>query len=186
MAITPDQEADLSDLIPDLKSEMSAPGLDLFPAGTNAQWLSQLRNAFWEAWLDGFMGGYSVDDDGIVTPDDDSGVVLGRGTQQLIIFYAYVRILKSQLLNLKTTFRAKAGPVEYETQQAASVLKALLDDAIDRRNVYLAELSTEGSVSPITVDMVIARNDAQYYGDTWFVSSKQNPWGAGWGFGSRQ
>ena len=161
---------DLEDLIEDLLTEVNPPGQDLFPDATNDEWLSHLRNAFWEGVLDGLINGYE-ELDGVVTPVNGT-VDISREYQQLVIYYAGIRILKNRLMNLNTLFRSKAGPVEYETQQSAQVLKALLDEATKRRNFWLTRLSDAGEAPTFLIDAIIARDDSINYGDTYWITPR--------------
>ena len=160
---------ELSDLIPDLLTEVNPPGSDLYPDATNAEWLSMLRNAFWEAVLDGVITGYP-EEDGVVTPKSGS-TDIPRDMQQLVIFYGGVRVLKNQLLNLKTVFRSKAGPVEFETQQSAQVLRGLLEEAVRRRNYWLQVIAQNYASDTFYIDGVISRQSSLELGDTWWIRS---------------
>jgi hypothetical protein len=117
---------DLSDLVENLKREVNAPGLDQFPDATDAQYLGNLQDGFWEAYLDGAITGYT-ESDGIVTMTSATED-FPRDLQQLVIFYAGARILRNQLRDIKTMFKAVAGPVSFENQQSASLLVAILKD----------------------------------------------------------
>ena len=158
---------DLSDLIEDMKTELSVPGETGFVNSTDAQWLSHLRNAFWEAVLDGIIHNY-VESDGIVSPSSGSDP-LTRELQQLVIYYGGIRIIRNKLLDLKTRFKAEAGPVKYEIEQSASVLKGLLDELVRRRNVWLVRLSTLGQSPTYYADMVISRGESISSGYTNWV-----------------
>lgn len=160
---------DLTDLIPNLKARLSPPGSDNYPNATSSQWTFQLLDAFWEAYLDGLIGPYTIDDDGIVTPTGSNTTPISRAQQQIILFYVEIHLLTTNLQNLKTTFRAKAGPVEYETQQAATVLKALLDDASKRREELITNLRENPFITTVVIDNVIARTYAIAEGVSWFV-----------------
>lgn len=149
---------DLSDLIDDMKTELSVPGETSFAAATDAQWLSQLRNAFWECSLDGLITGYT-ESDGIVSPLSGT-TPLARDLQQVVIFYAGVRVLRNKLVDLKTRFATEAGPVKYEVEQSAAVLKGILDELIRRRNVWLIRISDVGHTNASYVDMVISRDES--------------------------
>jgi hypothetical protein len=127
---------DLSELVPSLKREVGTPGTEesTFPAANEDSWVGYLSDAFWSARLDGMLAGYT-ESDGLVDPD------LDRDLQQLIVLYAGIAIVRNELLRMQTTFRAKSGPVEYEVQQAASVLKGLLDDMTARKALVMKRLS---------------------------------------------
>ena len=161
---------DLSDLTDDMKSELSVPGVDSFTTATDAQWLSQLRNAFWETVLDGIIIGYQ-ESDGVVSPiDASSSVPLARDLQQVIIYYAGLRILRNKMIDIKTKTKSVAGPVSFEVEQSATVLKGLFDELVTRRKIWLKRLSDIGSTDSHYVDAVIARSESLNYGDTWWVS----------------
>lgn len=182
---------DLSNLVESLKREASPPGSDLFPDATEDNWIGSLTDAFWEIRLYGMLEGFEEDAaarggpapfaEGIVTPvgvvegyDDPTGYAAGqdltRDLQQLVVLWAGYKVVLTQFASLKTMFRAKAGPVEYETQQAATVLKALLDALKARIDEIIDNLSTWGAGTKVQVlDTVIERSYAQAVGDTWWV-----------------
>lgn len=161
---------DLSDLTDDMKSELSVPGVDSFTTATDSQWLSQLRNAFWETVLDGIIVGYQ-ESDGVVSPiDASSSTPLARDLQQVIIYYAGLRILRNKMIDIKTKTKSAAGPVSFEVEQSATVLKGLFDELVLRRQIWLKRLSDIGSTDSYYVDAVIARSESLNYGDTWWVS----------------
>lgn len=161
---------DLSDLIDSLKREVSAPGLDQLPGATDADYLGNLQDGFWEAFIDGMIEGYT-ETDGIVTPTDSGGTDLARDMQQMIVFYAGFRIVRNQLRDVKTAFRTAAGPVKYETEQSANLLKLIMDDLRERRNILLRRLSDIGSVNTVYIDAVYARDRAIDYGVTSWVGA---------------
>lgn len=147
---------DLSELVESLQREVNAPGFDQLPNATTADYVGNLEDGFWEAVLDGVITGYTSSD-GIVTPTSGD-TELSRELQQLVVFYAGYRIVRNQLRDLKTVFRTKAGPVEYETQQAASVLKAILDEMAGKKAVLLSRLSDMGRVDSHYIDAIVARD----------------------------
>lgn len=160
---------DLSDLVENLKREVNAPGISQLPDATDAEYLGNLQDGFWEAVLDGLISGYT-ESDGIVTPT--SGTTdMPRELQQLVIFYAGFRIVRNQLRDLKTAFRASAGPVSYETEQAATILTRILDDLKNRRDVMLRRLSDIGVVNDYYIDAYLARQESIGYGDTVWVGN---------------
>ena len=71
---------------------------------------------------------------------------------------------------MNTLFRSVAGPVEYETQIAASVLTGILEELQIRRNFVLNRLSDIGAVDATYIDMMITRDLSQGTpGGTWWV-----------------
>lgn len=154
---------DLSDLVDSLKREVNAPGLNQLPNARDVDYLGNLQDAFWEAFLDGVISGYT-ETDGIVTPT--SGTTdIPKEIQQLIVFYAGFRIVRNLLRDIKTAFKAQAGPVDYEVQQSAMVLTRLMDDLRERRAIILSRLGDIGNTSSVYIDGVAARSQAIAWGD---------------------
>ena len=160
---------DLGDLIESLRREVSQPGAEAttFPDSNDDIFFGHLQDGFWETVLDGVVSGYT-EADGLVEPIEEGGEDLGRELQQLVVIYAGMRIVRNQLLAMNSVFRAKAGPVEYETQKAASVLKAAYDSMVARRNYVLAVLSANGSVDDYYIDAVLQRDENLGYGGDYF------------------
>lgn len=159
---------DLVDYVESLEREVSYPGTDLFPNATEDEWLGNLRDGFWEARLDGFLEDYE-EADGSITNTDDETEDITRDLIQLVIFYAGFRVIRNQLRDIATVFRAESGEQKYEKQQSATLLKALLDEMQDKRNILLTRLSDLGIVSTVYVDAVVERSTAIDYGDTIWV-----------------
>lgn len=149
---------DLADLVEFLKVEVNPPGVNLFPEALDTEWLTRLRNAFWNARMDGLLGGY-VEEDGEVTPL--SGTTdMPREMQQVIIFFAGYTALMNKLTSMRAALRAKAGPVEFEMQNAATVMTAQATSLRDRMSRILALLSESGVVTDVVIDAVMARADS--------------------------
>lgn len=117
---------DLSDYTDVLRREISPPGSTVFAGVGDDVLTGYLSDALWEARLDGFVTGYKADPDGIVTPEDDNAPDITRDLIALLVIYAGIRILRNQILNTNTRFVAKAGPVEYETENSATMLVEML------------------------------------------------------------
>lgn len=159
---------DITDFVDNLKREVNPPGTDLFPDATTADWEGRLLDAFWEARLLGLLATFSMDEDGVITPlsgTDD----IGRDLVQLVIFLAGMTAIKGQLSNLKSMARYKAGPVEYETQQSAQLLRALFSELQDRLKIILARLSDLGQTTDYVFDGVLQRFDSWNWGDSWWI-----------------
>lgn len=177
---------DLNDLIDSLKREVNPPGVNLYPDAGYTDWSGHLRDAFWQARLFGTLtdweenaaarGGPSAFSEGIVTPNDaeedyDTDDDMMPDLQQLVVLYAGYRVTLSSLQNVKATFRAKAGPVEYETQKSASLLKSVLDAIKQKIDAALSNLSDYGTVDVEVLDGMIQRTYAMENDETWFVNS---------------
>lgn len=181
---------DLNDLTDSLKREVNPPGTNLYPNATTSTYVGHLRDAFWEAKLFGMMddwvedaaahGGPTEFGEAIVTPtgallgyDTPSGFAasdMPRERQQLIVLYAGYRIVLTAFQNLKSAAKYKAGPVEYETQQSAQVLKGVLDAIRERIHLAIQTISTNAGATSVTVfDAVIERQYTTAVGDNWWV-----------------
>jgi len=149
---------DLADSIDALKRSVNPPGEDLFPDTQDDEWLGRLQDAFWDARLDGLLNGYIVDDDGLITPIAGS-VELTRDLVQIVVFYATANAIYAKLLNIKTLFSAKAGPVSFETQQSANVLRDLAQSLRDRKAILLTRLGDLQTTQTYYIDSVFARTE---------------------------
>jgi len=158
---------DLSDLVDLLRSEVDVPGTDSFPLAVEDDWINQLSSGFWETVLDGITTGYT-ELEGIVTPITGT-TDLSRELQQLVIMYAGVRVIRNKIMNLNSVFKAKAGPVEFQVEHSATVLRGVLDELVRRRNLILRRLSDVGVTQSYYIDAVLARTESLRLGDTTWV-----------------
>lgn len=171
----------LIDLVPTLRRQTNQPsdelnrslGTELFTDQTDGILVGYLSDAFWEGKLYGFYGGYT-EDDGVVTPESGS-TDLDRTWQQLIVFYAAMKILENEYLNRQSLFRAVAGPVEYEVQYSAQLLRDHLATLQKRLEHLLDTLDSTYSSSFAYIDMICARTGSMIHGINHFES--------GWGVG---
>jgi hypothetical protein len=161
----------ISTLVPALKRELAVPGTfdTVFPNTTDADLIGSLADGFAEAQLFGFFKDMSLTAvDTTVPPDaitDDweTSADLSAAGGALVVIYASIRSIRAQLRSLKANQRYKAGPVEFETGQPASVLteelkflQKRLDDIIKN-----AEGAARASAGLATVfDGYLARNCA--------------------------
>jgi hypothetical protein len=158
---------DLADYIQNLKTQVNPPGADLFPATTNGEWVMRMENAFWGARLDGLFGAYRAQD-GVIDPIDSNSPEIGRDGIQLVLLYAAMDIVVTEMRNLQSSFKAKAGPVEYEQQRSAQLLKGVLDVLNARIKAIIFLLTTYASPT-ISFDAIIERTDALSAGAAWWV-----------------
>lgn len=167
---------DLGNLIENVKAEINAPGEEAFASATDDDYLTRLINGFWNSVIDGLITGYTVDDNGIVTPL--SGTTdMGRDVQQIIVFYAGMDAVRNAIRSLNTLTRSVAGPVEFEVQKSANTLRDILKDYESRRNILLARLGDLGNTSASYFDGVLSRQTSQRYGDQPYVSGVEGHWG---------
>lgn len=136
MAIT---IANASELIDPLKRAVAPPGGydTAFPDGDDDTLFAYVTDAFGEARLDGFFPESSVD---WVSGDFDPEITQAEAA--LLVIYASMNILTTQIQNLGTKNRYVAGPVEYETEYSAGVLQNRLNAMTDRKNQLIKSISS--------------------------------------------
>jgi len=147
---------DLTDLVPSLKRALAAPGEfdSTFPESSDADLAGTLADAVAECQLDGFFGNLTLSlADSTTTPD------LTTPQQALVILYAMSRVVTARISNLRNRTRYKAGPVESETEQSATVLVQLLKDVRARKQQILDDARIGNLATAFQmVDMYIAKS----------------------------
>lgn len=147
---------DLSVLAPALQRSLAVPGdfATLFPNTTDADLTDTLADAVAECHLDGFLADTVLDVNLATTTPD-----LTTAQQALVVLYAMARVLNARVANLKNRTRYKAGNVEAETEQSASVLVELLREVRDRKKQLLDD-ARAGNVATAfaMVDMYVAKS----------------------------
>lgn len=135
---------DIADYVDSLRREVTPIGetTDV----TDADLLQHLLDAFWDAKLDGFMQDYTADENGVVTGLHSNTPPFPRELVALCVAYAGARIVRLRISNTDALFRAKAGPVEFETQQSANVLRELLIQLQRRKDQLMQALERTDSV----------------------------------------
>lgn len=169
---------DLNDLILPLTREVNPPGSNLYPDAVDDDWLGQLQDSFWEAKLYGFFGNFT-EADGLVSPITGT-TDLERTLQQLIVLFAGIRSIRMKMVNLNTLFRAKAGPVEFETQNSANLLNTIMKQLQDKIDTLLKSLADSilGGTQTYYINSLIGRDYSYLYGYEEWTGS-----GSGWGYG---
>lgn len=117
--------------------------------------------------MQGLLAGYT--ESGALVSPISGTTELGRDQQQIIILYAAYRIVLASLRSLSTSFRAKAGSVEFETAQSATILRDVLAALRDKIKLVLALSDTLGATDTAYIDAVFERTTSLALGDTWFV-----------------
>lgn len=151
---------DMVDYVESLKREVQPPGSDIFAAVTEAEWVGYLGDAFWEARLDGFLEGWrAVEEAGDVTVESvrPDGPDIPRQQIALVILYAGIRVLRNRILNMPTTFRAKAGPVEFEQQNSATMLAEMLKQLKATKDHILQAIGNENATAVTVLDAYSTR-----------------------------
>jgi hypothetical protein len=141
---------ELVDFVAALKREVQPPGSDIFADVGSSEWVGYLSDAFWEARLDGFLAGYQTDEGSVGTdiaiiPVSPELPDLDRRGMALIILYAGVKVLRNRILNMNTQFRAKAGPVEFEQQNSATMLAEMLKQLKATKDRIIEALDTDST-----------------------------------------
>lgn len=159
----------LSDYVDALKREVQPPGVDLFSEVTSSTWVGYLTDAFWEARLDGFLEHYSVIDDpenGFVIQHDDLTTELPLQWMALVVLYAGIKVLRNKILNTNTSFRAKAGPVEFEQQNSATMLAEMLRQLKSTKDRIIDSLEQDfGGVMVLDAFSARLYQPGLYFGD---------------------
>jgi hypothetical protein len=155
---------DLSDYAPTLRREVTPLGSTLFASIPDTQLTPYLTDAFWEARLDGFLAGYTADEDGSVEPTTTGADDVSPAGVALIVLYAGIRIMRNRILNMNTGFRAKAGPVEFEQQNSATMLAEMLKQLRDRKNQLLERALPLTDVLLVDAYSTRMLNPTSYYG----------------------
>jgi len=166
---------DLNDLVDSVRRQSSVEVVEA--AGlTDQNLIGYLMDAFWEARLDGALtSDHDLDDEFLEPP-------LSNDLAQLLVIYASFNIVKNRLLQTNTVFRTKAGPVEYEVQQSAQLLTALLKDMSVRRKQLLDKLVADREIEAgvLMFDNISARDTATMNGldsyTTYWANSSQGGW----------
>jgi hypothetical protein len=129
--------SDLSDLVESLKRTVAVPGAFAasFPSTTDDDMAAVLADGMVEAQLDGWLQLMSLDLESNLTVPDIS---VPQGA--LIVLYASVRILMSEIRNIKSRVVYESGGARFEQEQGASVLTEQLKILTDRKK-YLVELA---------------------------------------------
>lgn len=115
----------LSLLIPALQRFVAPPGEfeTLFPNAGDEDLLGSLADGFAECQLKGFFSGYDLD---VVTVEVAPDVTVPQGS--LIVLFAGVRILQTEIRNRKSHSKQEANGLVNEVDYSAAVLTELLKE----------------------------------------------------------
>ena len=156
-------------LIDSMRRAVSPPGTDLFPNATDEDYLGYLTDAFWDARLSGLLADWTINTEEEIEPQSGTGDDITRDLMQILVLYGSIKILTNELRNLNTLFRAQAGPVEFEQQKAAGVLKDILAELQEERAIVLKRLSDLGYKPTFYIDSVEARTTAIDLGRSYYT-----------------
>lgn len=135
----------VSDLHAMLLREVNVPGFEQLPDLFPADLTGYVADGFWEAKLSGMLSDYTITDDGsgnLTIERISDSADLPTEWHVLVVMFAALKLIRLKALNLATNFKAVAGPVEYEQQVSATVLRAILE-ALERRVVELKSAHSE-------------------------------------------
>ena len=146
----------ITDLRPALSREINPPGFEQYPDIGGSELDGYILDGFWESKLLSMLAAYDViAGEDLDTPvantnwfittgstDDTALTDMAAHIQMLVVIFAGFRLLRTKALNLATNFSAKAGPVEYEQQVSATVLRAILQ-SLERRLEQLKVLYSD-------------------------------------------
>lgn len=138
---------DLRTLVDALKREVAVPGTydDVFPDTGPDQLAATLADAFAEAQLQGFFGDVSLTVDATVSPASyETSKPLSAAGGALIVLFAGMRILRSQMRTLSQSATYKAGSVEYSTANMTTVIRDELKALRDRLDGLIVDGKRSG------------------------------------------
>lgn len=138
----------ITDLRASLRREINIPGFPQLPDITNSELDGYIMDGFWEVRLLGMLESYTLTD-GTEFATPPGNVIKGTTDdsdfppqyQMLVVIDAGLRMLRLKMLELARGITAKAGPVEYQNQPSATVLRAILDSLQQRLNELKAAYS---------------------------------------------
>jgi hypothetical protein len=158
---------DLSDSLDSLRYAVARPGTFTtnYPETTDDMLLQTLMDGFAEAQLMGLLGTYSVDEDGFVSP------ALTGGQVALVVLFAAVRFLRSELINRNTSVVYEAGSTHYETTQATNILRDILKALQVQKDAVTDALANGGTTGGA---------QAFYMADQYLARLWSSPVAVGW------
>lgn len=140
--------SDLNDWVESLKRAVAPPGQfdTYFPDTTDDDLLGSMLDAYGECQLDGFFtSGWDLTDAGIITPD------IGRGQAALLVIFAGVRIIQTQLLNFKSEQKYEAAGAIFDVKTSSNVLTSILKQMNDRKKDLILRLRTNSASSAFSM-----------------------------------
>lgn len=146
----------LLSLVDSLKREVNPAGDPIFPNAVDADYEGHLADSFWELVLSGLISGYT-EASNIITQDAATPTTdIGRDYQQLIVITAGIRMIRMKMIDVDILFRAKAGPVEFESRKSPLGLRGVLDNLQARFDSIVASLPSTNVAAPTFSSDVIS------------------------------
>jgi hypothetical protein len=136
---------DLVDVVPSLRNVIARPGTfaTLFPETTEADLVDVLRDGLAECHLEGILLDHTSDEFGLVDPDLDSGQAA------MVLLFAGARLVRAELLNRASHKKYVAGPVSFEEDQSAQILKDILAGMAEQKTRMIATWSQTSAAGSI-------------------------------------
>lgn len=151
---------DLVDLVEPLKRELAVPGEfdTTFPNTSDADLGNTLADGFSQAQLDGYFNTLTLDlNTLIISPD------LSLAGGALVTLYAASQVIRAHLRAMQLNARYKAGPVEYETNKSAMLLRDELKYLVERRRDLVEQARRSGRGIHV-LDAYVARMNVSSMG----------------------
>ncbi len=125
------------DLIPMFNREINVPNSEQILGLSAANKIGYIEDGFWDARLSGMLTTYTVVDGLEVVPPATAGKNyfvdiaskakdLPTELQMMVVIIGGFRLLRLKIMGLAVNFTAEAGPVSFEQQASATVLRSLL------------------------------------------------------------
>lgn len=130
----------VSDLRAQLSRRINVTGAEQLGDLTSGLLDGHILDGFWSARLQGMLAAYTSD--GTDITKSSNGDDLPEHLQQMVVLFAAFHLIRMKIMQLAVNFSAKAGPVEYEQQASATVLRALLD-SLEREIVQLKAIYSD-------------------------------------------
>lgn len=163
----------ISDLRPILRREVNVPGFEQLPDISSSELDGYIADGFWEARLSGLLEGYTITDGSELVPPAAGPVIkktsddgnLDEQWQILVGMFAALKMIRLKALNLALNYKAVAGPVEYEQQVSATVLRAILE-SLERRVAEIRPLYSDvfGTGAFVYFDSILQRESSLIQG----------------------
>ncbi len=153
-----------------LDREINIPNATQITASAG-QKLGYIEDGFWDVRLSGMLDNFTIVDGSETDPALTAGKNyftdisskskdLDQQYWMMIIIFAGFRLLRLRIMELAVNFTAEAGPVSYEQQASATVLRALLDSLQARVNELKSVYSDQYNSVFMLMDGVAQREYA--------------------------
>jgi hypothetical protein len=148
-----DHWTDFGDYVDSLRGMLARPGTfaALFPETNDDGLIQLLRDGLAEANMEQLLVGYTSDANGIVRPP------MAPGAVAMVVLFAGVRLVRSEILNRVTSTKYVAGPVSAEQSYSTNILRDVAK-ALETQKTTLINLyrSSSAGVDFYMADAFIA------------------------------